>query len=58
MLKKFDKGSIALDEFLGKEDWRGGMKYPTQGSGGNVAGLWRRYEEALDGIAFVAPGST
>ena len=47
MLKKFDKGFIALDDFLGKEDWRGAIKYLTKGSGGNAAGLWRRYEEAL-----------
>ncbi|KIK05368.1 hypothetical protein K443DRAFT_91478 [Laccaria amethystina LaAM-08-1] len=47
MLKKFDKGFIALDEFLGKEDWRGAMKYLTKSSAGNVAGFWRRYEEAL-----------
>ena len=47
MSKQFDKGFIALDEFLCKENWRGAVKHLTKGSGGSVAGLWKRYEEAL-----------
>ena len=58
MLKKFDRGFIALDEFLCKEDWRGAVKHLTKGSGGSVAGLWKQYEEALGenmGAATVFP---
>ena len=47
MPKQFDKGFIALDEFLCKENWCRAVKHLTKGSGGSVAGLWRRYEEAL-----------
>jgi len=47
MLKSFDKSLTALDELLGKDDWRGAIKLMVGTSAGKLGHLWKRWEEAL-----------
>lgn len=47
MLKSFDKSLAALDDLLGKDDWRGAIKLMAGTGAGKIGNLWRRWEEAM-----------
>ena len=47
MLKSFDKSLAALDDLVGKDDWRGAIKLMVGTGAGKIGNLWKRWEEAM-----------